>query len=64
MTTELETVLADLKADLHRARAELASVLASVQHPIASAEDLTEKLEAYIDAKLKAAFADVRAHVP
>ncbi len=64
MPTELETVLAGLKADLHRARAELASVLASVEHPIASAEAVAEKLEAYIDAKLKAALAEVRAHLP
>ena len=64
MSTEIATVLADLKADLHRARAELASVLASVEHPIASAEDLTEKIEAYVDAKLKVALAEVRAHLP
>lgn len=64
MPTELETVLADLKADLHRARAELASVLASVEHPIVSAEAVGEKLEAYVDAKLKVALAEVRAHLP
>ena len=64
MTTELETVLADLKADLHRARTELASVLASVEHPIVSAEAVGEKLEAYVDAKLKVALAEVRAHLP
>ncbi len=63
MPTELASVLADLKADLHRARAELASVLASAEHPIASAEAVAEKLEAYIDAKLKAALAEVRVHL-